>query len=213
MVPGRRPSISLFIATTLVAALVVGTATSSEPILGGPCEGCELVFEGLPDKLSAQARIAPEAEPGEPLILEGTVRTPTGQPASGVIVYAYQTDRGGLYPSANTRHGRLRAWTRTAADGSYRFDTIRPGAYPEQHIPQHVHMHVIEPGRGTYYIDDVHFDDDPLLTPAIRRNLLSGRGGAGLVVPTKDSSGVWRVRRDIILGENIPGYEGAKHPS
>lgn len=136
MVLTRRRVGLLLTTLGLVATwvLVLDAATPREPILGGPCEGCELVFEGLPEKLGAQASVAPEAEPGEALVLEGTVRTPAGQPAAGIVVYAYHTDRGGLYPDDATRHGRLRGWARTDAGGGYRFDTIRPGAYPEQRV-------------------------------------------------------------------------------
>jgi protocatechuate 3,4-dioxygenase beta subunit len=112
-----------------------------------------------------------------------------------------------VYPKASTAHGKLRAWARTDRDGNYRFDTIRPGAYPAGTIPQHVHLHIIEPGRATYFIEDVTFDDDPLLTAKRRREMRSGRGGPGETHPTKDADGRWRVRRDIILGEKIPGYD------
>lgn len=184
-----------------------GTCDAREPIIGGPCDGCEIVFEGMPEALGSQARIAPAREPGEPLVIEGTVRTARGAPADGIIVYAYHTDASGVYPRSATRHGRLRGWARTDASGHYRFATIRPGAYPGRDIPRHVHMHVIEPGRGAYYIDDVVFEDDPLLTPAYRERMRRGRGGQGITRPEKDGAGLWHVRRDILLGSNIPGYQ------
>lgn len=178
------------------------------PVVGGPCEGCELVFRGMPERLADRARIAPAGEPGEPMVLEGIVRRPDGSPADGVIVYAYQTDADGIYPRADTRHGRLRGWARTGADGAYRFDTIRPGSYPNTRNPQHIHLHVIEPGRATYWIDEVNFTDDPLLD--VERERRSGRtlrGGPGIVDPEREPDGTWRVRRDIVLGEGVPGYE------
>ncbi|HET9483556.1 MAG TPA: hypothetical protein VFO79_06335 [Xanthomonadales bacterium] len=173
-------------------------------MLGGPCDGCELIHVGMPAQLAATARIAPDGEPGEPLVLEGTVRTPDGSPADGIVVYAYQTDAKGLYPAGDTRHGRLRGWARTGADGRYRFDTVRPGAYPRRSDPQHIHVHVLEPGRGTYYLDDVVFGDDPLLTPE-RRARMAGRGGSGIVAPRREGAS-WRARRDIVLGAGIPGH-------
>lgn len=192
---------------TLLLLLSPAPSRAAEPVVGGPCEGCEHVFNGLPTELGAQGRIALATEPGTPLIVEGVVRTLTGEPAAGIVVYAYQTDQGGLYPTSTTRHGRLRGWVRTGPDGKYRFDTIRPGAYPRDTIPEHIHMHVIEPGKATYYIDDIHFDDDPLLVGAHRRRAESSkRGGNGLVKPTKDAQGTWRVQRDITLGLDIPRY-------
>ena len=195
------------ITLALVLASSGGSAIAAdEPVLGGPCEGCELVFDGMPAELESSARIAPPDEPGEPVVIEGPVVDAEGKPAAGIIVYAYHTDVEGIYPRGTTRHGRLRGWVITDDKGNYRFDTIRPAAYPRNTIPQHVHMHVIEPGRGTYYIESIHFEDDPLLTASERRRL-GGRGGPGLVRPERDADGVWHVRRDITLGQNVPGYQ------
>lgn len=182
-------------------------AVTREPVIGGPCEGCENIFIGRPDRPQSSARIAPKNEKGEALVLDGTVRDAAGAPRSGITVYAYQTDASGRYPKSNTRHGRLRAWVSTDANGRYRFDTIRPGAYPSRDNPQHIHMHILEPGKATYTIDDITFDDDPLLTAAHRQRTNEGRGGTGISVPTRDARGVWHVRRDITLGLRIEGYD------
>ena len=151
------------------------------PIVGLPCEGCEAVFDGLPQAPSSAARIAPSEEPGQALRITGTVFGTDGSPAPGVIVYAYHTDASGIYPrgpqrrgQAASRHGRLRGWAMTDAMGRYRFDTIRPGGYPGTDIPAHVHMHVIEPGRCSYYIDEILFDDDPRLSVEKRRQVEVG---------------------------------------
>ena len=193
----------------LTVALLSPPAVSvaREPVIGGPCEGCELIFSGMPDELESQAQIASPAAPGESLIIKGTVSTPDGEPAEGIIIYAYHTNAEGVYPRSATRHGGLRGWVRTDENGSYRFDTIRPGAYPGRKEPQHVHMHVIEPGKCTYYIDSIVFADDPLLTAEKLEQRGPHRGGDGLCDPVKDEDGVWHVRRDIVLGSNIPGYE------
>jgi protocatechuate 3,4-dioxygenase beta subunit len=128
-----------------------------------------------------------------------------------VIVYGYQTDRNGIYPpvfpprsSASNFHGRLRGWVRTDARGRYTFDTIRPGSYGGN--PEHVHLHVIEPGCATYIIDDQWFADDPnylALAPAQRP---PGHGGSGIGTLERRGKG-WYVERDIHLGEGIQGYE------
>lgn len=191
-------------------------AAAREPVVGLPCEGCEAVFDGMPATLDSKTRIAAAGEPGERMVVSGRVVDSDGKPRAGVIVYAYHTDANGIYPRpakslgpAADRHGRLRGWARTGEEGDYAFETIRPASYPDRRIPAHVHMHVIEPGCATYYIDEIQFTDDPLLTPRERGQHSDQRGGTGLATPVReDAKGPWRVTRDIRLGLNIPGYPG-----
>lgn len=206
-------------AALTMAACIGGAANAQEPIVGLPCEGCEAVFQGLPPSLSPAARIAALGEPGAPMTITGRVLGPDGRPRAGVVVYAYQTNDKGVYPrpsqptgAAGDRHGALRGWVLSGPDGRYTFETIRPGTYPSRDLPQHVHMHVIERGCATYYIDDVMFTDDPLLTPVEREKLATGRGGHGIVTP-KRVDGRWIATRDITLGLNIPGHPGCQGPA
>lgn len=219
----RRPMVRGALTTLVVAAWLAGSACAAqqeqpsgralERIVGLPCEGCEAVFEGMPATLESESRIAPATEPGDPLMIEGTVRDSLGKHVEGVIIYAYQTNAEGVYPidqslrgSAAHRHGRLRGWAVADQNGRYRFETIRPAGYPGTDLPAHVHMHVVEVGRCTYYIDDIMFEDDVRLTPAKIRALTSGRGGRGITMPTQGETGTWSVVRDIELGKAVPGY-------
>jgi len=201
---------------TCTALLLLASAwtVAAEPVVGLPCENCEAVFDGMPAQLESKARIAPRDEPGEPMRVTGHVFDSQGKPKANVIVYAYHTDSSGIYPRPAKslspwadRAGRLRGWAITDRDGVYSFDTIRPAHYPERSIPAHIHMHVIEPGCATYYIDEILFTDDPLLTPKARNGQRENRGGSGTTTPTREG-GVWQVTRDIRLGLNIPGYPG-----
>jgi protocatechuate 3,4-dioxygenase beta subunit len=193
--------------------LLPAAVIADEPVVGLPCEGCEAVFVGMPANPTVKGRIAPVGEAGQPLVLTGLVTGTDGKPRAGVVVYAYQTDAGGIYPPPKEslgrwpdRHGRLRGWALSDANGRYTFETIRPGAYPGRQAPEHIHMHVIERGCATYYIDEVNFTDDPLFKAGTR---LPDRGGSGVTTP-KRVDGVWRVTRDIRLGLNIPGYPGCR---
>jgi protocatechuate 3,4-dioxygenase beta subunit len=139
------------------------------------------------------------------MILTGRVYRPDGTtPAADVVVYAYHTNAAGIYPTRGTeqgwgrRHGYLRGWVKTNAAGEYRFDTIRPAPYPGRRDPAHVHMTVKEPDRREYWIDEVVFTDDPLVTPGYGERV-DRRGGSGIVTPVRDTTGAWVVRRDIIL--------------
>lgn len=188
--------------TAFTATLTSGAlAAPREPVIGGACEGCEWVFDEQPFTLRSHARIAPRDQPGAPMVIEGAVTTRQGAAAPGVIVYAYHTDQTGIYPHAANRHGSLRGWAITDPEGRYRFETIRPGAYPSRNVPEHVHIHVIEPGIGTYYIDNLEFEDDPLNSRRAREQ----RGGDGFTLPVR-RGGIWHSRRDIVLGRNISGY-------
>ncbi|TKD10037.1 hypothetical protein [Polyangium fumosum] len=166
------------------------------------CEGCEGVFERQPT--ASSARIAPPGEPGEPLVLAGTVIALDGRPAAGVTIYAYHTNSAGFYANGtpetewSRRHGRLRGWAKTGADGRYRFETIKPAPYPDRSLPAHVHLTVLEPGRRPYWIDDIVFDDDALVDAAYRRRM-ENRGGDGIVRLDREADGRLLAVRDILL--------------
>lgn len=207
----RRVSATCLTALLLFSSCVLGGPT---PIVGLPCEDCEVPLIGLPATAPTIAQLATDSEPGERLQLSGRATDASGQPRAGVIIYAHQTNRDGLYPGEGSdpdiairRHGRLRAWAKTDAGGNYGFSSVRPGSYPGTRMPQHIHLYVIERGCATYYIDDVLFRDDPNLTAAAVRKADQGRGGSGIVTPQRTTAG-WRARRDIVLGQNIPGYPG-----
>ena len=207
---------SSFVALLLLAATSAFAQRHREPVVGLPCEGCEAVFDGMPSQMNSRTRIAAKSEPGVPMIVVGKALNSQGQPQSGIIIYAYQTNAKGIYPESSAvrdfetrRQGTLRAWVRTDAAGRYAFDTIRPSSYPADDIPEHIHFHVIEPGCSTYYIDDIMFTDDPKLTSKQIKRIAKNRGGNGISTPLR-KDGAWYVTRDIHLGQNIPGYRVCK---
>lgn len=163
------------------------------PVVGLPCEDCEMPLIDLPAAPPVAAYLAPDDEPGERLQLTGRVTDAQGRPRRGVIGYAHQTNPQGVYPGEKSDDGP--------------FLTIHPGSYPGTRMPQHIHLYVIEAGRALYYIDDVLFRDDPNLTPAVARKADQGRGGSGIVAPVRVADG-WQARRDIVPGRNIAGYPG-----
>ena len=175
------------------------------------CEGCDAIYEHSFDDLDVQTVIAAETEAGESLVLSGTVYQTDGTtPAPDVVVYAYHTNTGGIYPTRGDetgwarRHGYLRGWVKTDSQGRYRFRTIRPGTYPRRSTPAHVHMIVKEPQLPEYWIDQVVFEDDPFVTSAYRRQR-RGRGGSGIIDLTRDKKDVWHGVRDITLEQHPEG--------
>ena len=184
----------------------------STRIIGGGCDGCEAIYEGMPETVSPRTAIASESEPGERLEISGTVYQRDGKtPAPGVILYLHQTDTTGHYTPApgatglTARDGHLRGWLKSGERGEYSFTTIRPAPYPNATIPAHIHVTVKEPGKNEYYIDDFLFDDDPLLVERERARL-ENRAGSGIITLTR-RNGILTATRDIILGMNIPDYD------
>lgn len=180
--------------------------------VGGPCEGCEAIYEYRNIELSPTDTLSGFAEADHKLKLSGIVYHNDGTtPAKDVIIYIYHTNAEGIYPKRGDetgwgkRHGYIRGWVITDAEGRYTFYTSRPGSYPNSSEPQHIHIIVKEPDVNEYYLDDFLFDDDPKLTKSIRSNR-NNRGGNGLVKPL-NADGILVVNRDIVLGYNIPEYK------
>jgi hypothetical protein len=101
------------------------------------------------------AELVPAAEPGERMVIRGTVRDASGRPIPGALVYVFHADTNGNYtPTAamDEPDARLFAFVRTDESGCYEFTTVRPGGYAKPRsdvpadaqndvrwIPQHVH--------------------------------------------------------------------------
>jgi len=197
--------------TLLTLTIACAQPNKQDRQVGTPCEDCELMFHGMPTNISASTLLAPADEPGEKMIITGTIYKADGKtPASDVILYMYHTDAKGIYsPSSNQkhaqRHGHLRGWIKTGADGKYSITSIRPASYPSRKAPQHIHPIIKEPGTSLYWIDEYLFDDDPLLSDEEKKRQ-ENRGGSGIIHLAKNSERVWVGKRDIILGLNIPNY-------
>lgn len=202
---------SILVFTFWLISLNVITSQSADKKVGGNCEDCELMFDGIPGKMASSITLISDEEPGEKMIIAGTIFKKDGiTPAPDVILYVYHTDYKGNYtPSANQKyarkHGHIRGWIKTGADGKYQITTIRPASYPNTNIPQHIHPIIKEKGYSLYWIDEYLFDDDPNLTQQERKRQ-EQRGGSGIIKLKKDKNGIWLGTRDIILGKNVPGY-------
>lgn len=188
-------------------------STRSNKPVGGGCDGCELMYTGMPKQIDATDTSEGWFEKGQRLIVNGTVFQQDGKtPAPGVIIYYWQTDNDGYYspkpgmdPKAKI-HGHLRGWVKTNEKGEYTIYTIRPAPYPNDVLPAHIHYSIREPDvANEYYSDDLNFTDDSLLAPYLKRYPQENRAGNG-VVQTVLQDGVQVCRRDIVLGLNIPDY-------
>lgn len=96
-----------------------------------------------PAELFAVSRIGTEAEPGKPLLVRGTIVTPGGEVASGVVVHAYQRDAAGYELGEKDREFTtwdLQGWAISDEQGQFQFHTIWPGIDHVIREPAHIHF-------------------------------------------------------------------------
>ncbi|WP_062012980.1 protocatechuate 3,4-dioxygenase subunit alpha [Aureimonas sp. AU4] len=139
--------------------------------------------------------VGPETR-GERILVEGVVTDGAGAPVRDALVEIWQADAAGLYPSPAETRGRadphFSGWGRqplSAEDGSFRFETVRPGSvpYPDGR-PQAPHITVWIVARGInvglhtrlYFADEAMANAaDPLLNripePERRATLVAER--------------------------------------
>lgn len=112
---------------------------------------------------------------GERIIVTGRLLDEAGRPVPNALVEIWQANAAGRYSHLADQHdapldanffggGR----TMTGADGSYRFLTVRPGAYPWRNHPNawrpsHIHLSLIGPSIASRLVTQMYFPGDPLL--------------------------------------------------
>ncbi len=185
--------------------------------VGGNCETCELMFEGMPANIESSDTSAGWYENAQKLMITGTVFQADGKtPASNILIYYWHTDAKGLYSSRSgtnekaTQHGYLRGWVKSDSNGRYMIHTLRPAPYPKEKMPAHIHVLIKEPNiSNPYYVDDLVFDEDPLLIEHRKKYPFEERGGNGILRVLLNGK-IQIVEHDIILGLNIPNHPATK---
>lgn len=208
-----RFSLSTGFCATLLLVVAATPIFSAPQLVGGPCEGCEAVFEYGDRELSPVDTLPDFGDEGPRIKVTGTIYQSDGKtPAEGVILYVYHTDQTGVYPTKGgetgwaSRHGYIRGWVKTGKDGKYTFYTLEPGVYPDRTTPAHIHPVILEPSGKYYWLGSYHFEGDPLLTDKEKSPEWPRGGSSGLLKLKKDGNLLVGVR-DITLGKNIPGYD------
>lgn len=181
-------------------------------LVGGGCDGCELMYVGMPEKIFPEQSSIGWSEGKQKLIITGKIFRLDGRtPAPNVLVYYWHTDDAGLYSPADhtqakaKRHGKLRGWVQSDQQGNYTIKTSRPSAYPQEEIPQHIHLAIREPDLKNEYYADLYFDDDPLYLKHKKKYGQENRAGTELLRVVLDGH-VQIAEHNIILGLNIPHY-------
>ena len=112
---------------------------------------------------------------GERIIVSGRVLDEDGRPVPHTLVEIWQANAAGRYQHKNDNHdapldpnftgtGRMM----TDANGSYRFVSIKPGAYPWRNHPNawrpaHIHFSLFGNAFATRLVTQMYFPGDPLL--------------------------------------------------
>jgi protocatechuate 3,4-dioxygenase beta subunit len=166
--------------------------TQTQTELTGPLLGEDRIG-GLDHDLTSRHDGEPQ---GERIIVHGRVLEDGGRPVAGTLVEVWQANAAGRYAHAADRHpapldpnfdgvGRCL----TGADGSYRFVTIKPGAYPwgnheNAWRPAHIHFSVFGQAFTQRLVTQMYFPGDPLFAhdpifnsvrdPRARERLVAG---------------------------------------
>lgn len=204
--------ISTVLLLTIVIHYTYGQKPSNARLVGGPCEGCEAVFE-YGNRQLAPMDTLPDyfLEKGRKIKITGTIYQTDGRtPAEGVVLYVYHTNQKGIYEAKadaegwGTRHGYIRGWIKTDKEGKYTFYTLQPGTYPDKSKPAHIHPVILEPDGRYYWVDSFYFIGDPLLG---NDQSQAQRGGFSGVMSLEQEDEIWVGKRDFMLGKNIEPYE------
>jgi protocatechuate 3,4-dioxygenase beta subunit len=120
---------------------------------------------------SGKATIVTSTEPGEKITVKGLVVDKSGKPLKNYLIYFYHTMADGLYAENKNQPGKpfqgqtsiakLFLYVRTDLDGKFEFDTIKPGGYPGESFPAHIHVEIFGSDSNTIYSTELQFYDDP----------------------------------------------------
>jgi protocatechuate 3,4-dioxygenase beta subunit len=127
-----------------------------------------------PGRFPALADLAGSAL-GERIVVAGQVCDEDGRPVPHAMIEIWQANAAGRYDHPQDTHDapldpNFRGIGRvfTDADGRYRYQTIKPGAYPWRNHhnawrPNHIHLSLFGPAFATRLITQMYFPGDPLL--------------------------------------------------
>lgn len=138
---------------------------------------------------------------GQPAWLDGVVTDLSGKPVRGAQVEIWQCDHAGHYHhpgDGGQADARFQGFGRvvTGADGSYRFRTLRPAAYPGR--TPHIHVKV-RLGQRDLLTTQLYVADEPQNARDFLWRTLREADRAALTVPFTPGSDGLRAHFPIVL--------------
>ena len=106
----------------------------------------------------AGSQLADESTPGTLIHIEGKVLDGAGDPVSDALIEVWQARHDGTYPDGSDRFRGL-GRASTAGDGSFWFQTVKPGALPENGAP-HINVVVFARGMLNHAFTRIYFSDE-----------------------------------------------------
>jgi catechol 1,2-dioxygenase len=199
---------------------MLGGALLAGPAFGatGECRITEADILGPYYRFGApfQSRLAGPNEPGDRLILTGTVfSSDCRTPVPGALIEVWQANNGGLYDTSTPGNFtqissfRLRGMMYTNEKGSYEIETIVPGRYPvppnlpglEKYggimRPAHIHFRVMD-SLHLPLTTQLYFKGDPFLA----NDPWAGHKGT-LAIDLKRDGQLRRGVFDIVLASGL----------
>lgn len=183
------------------------TAGTTENTVLGP-----FFAPGSPERSFGESMLQDD-DPGDRVVVRGTITNPAGEPLEGVVLDCWQSNTEGFYQVQDLdgqSEGNLRGIYRTRPDGTYEIRSVRPGKYPIPHDgpvgnllkannrgwmrPGHLHTWVKHPGYKeliTHIFDrkSDHLYDDAVF--GVRESLI--------VDFTEDANGELSATFDFVL--------------
>ena len=163
------------------------------------------LFVNVPPDITNRMQIADDNEEGKRIVITGQIFKEDGlTPYSELIMYAYHTDNKGYYSrkgnetGVQKKHGYLFGYCNTDNEGRYEIHTIRPGRYPVNKFPAHIHVAIKEPDGNMQYLNDFVFSDDSLVTKEYLSQLIF-KGDDGVIISKENGSGIQEGNRITIL--------------
>lgn len=157
---------------------------------------------------------------GERIVVSGRLLDAAGRPLVGALVEVWQCNAAGRYRHDGDQHqapldpnfsGAGRCLT--GPDGSWRFLTIKPGAYPWRNHdnawrPAHIHFSLFGRSFTERLVTQMYFPDDPLLPfDPIYNSIRDGDARKRLVAhfdwDTTEPEWALGYRLDLVLGGRL----------